>query len=240
MSWKHLRGAIVERVEHPITHRKSNLRLDRRSMWFFAREDESDPRAEPFAAKDGDKVRAWLLEQLSRTSAAEALEWQPVIEIEHGGDSHHYFRDDSKQEHSESLSVKAKRYWIALTHDQREWRKLKWEEADEESSTCIAAPDRYSASSKYADGPKADSAGTYASHRIFRLPSFDEKHDGSKVVIAFTPEIWLALQQICGHLKAMRQTLGELVGTKKGVAVLAEIGSGKSQLLLGPPKQRSR
>ena len=60
-----LKGAIVEWVEHDKTKRRAPIRLDKRNMTFFAREDDTDFRKEPFQSKDGGEVRRWLKHRLA-------------------------------------------------------------------------------------------------------------------------------------------------------------------------------
>lgn len=235
MSWKHLKGAIVKHVEHTVTKRTGVIRLDKRHMWFFARENDLDLLTEPYAAKDGGDVEAWLLLQLKHTSADNNMEWIPVVAIEHGGDSHHYYRDSSQQEQSESIDVTLKRYFIGLTRDEREWRKLDWEECDPASSTCIPDNERYAASRKYGIGPKGDRSSF---EKPFRLPHFTERGSGDKIVVAFAPELWAGLVLIVKQIKLARENIAKLVGTKEGVATLAEIGTGRTPLLLTAPKEK--
>jgi len=74
----------------------------------------------------------------------------------------------------------------------------------------------------------------------FKLPSFAEGSSRDKVIFAYTPDVWKALLLLIRQIKEMRKTLGELVGTKQGVAVLAEIGTGKATLALAPgPKAKA-
>src|SRR5579864_1319462 len=109
------RGAVVEKVESSTTKRTGVVRLDKRSMTFFAREDDADHRSQPFASKNGTEVYAWLKVQLNRTSEKDRLDWVPVVEIKAGGEGgHHYYRDDT-QEHDQSIEITINRYYIALT-----------------------------------------------------------------------------------------------------------------------------
>lgn len=223
-----LRGKVVEVVTHPVTKRAGKIRMDKH-LWFFARENDLDTLAEPFSSKSGGEVKAWLLEQLKHTTGDNNLEWQPVIQIEHGGDSRHYYRDSSKEEYQESVELEIKRFWLALTRDQREWRQLPWEACDEDSSTFLPDNDRYAASRKFAFGPKAERSPY---DEAFRIPSFGLRGHGAKITVAFTPDLWAGLLLITKQLKAARVLIEDLVGTKKGVAAVSQIGAGTGQLLL--------
>ena len=236
---KQYKGAIVERVEHPATKRTGVIRLDKRSMTFFARENDTETTHEPFASSSGHEVREWLLEQLKHTTDANNLEWIPVVQIEHGGDSHHYWRDSSKEEFSESVKLEIKRYYLALTRDKREWRQLPWESIDSASSTCLPENERYAASRKYAEGPKSPNLNSYT--HAFRLPAFEGRGDHrDKVVLPFTPELWDGLCLIVKRIKDAREVIAELVGTKKGVETVTEVGAGRKQLLLSSGESDGR
>ncbi len=226
---RHMRGAIVEKVESRKTHRTGVIRLDKRSMEFWARADDTDTTQEPFVSKDGREVRAWLLKQLDRTSEADRLEWIPVVQVSYGGESSHRYREDHTTGHS--LKVEMDRYWLALTHDKREWRKLPWDSCDPDSPVVVPENDRYAASRRYAEGPASQSLGENT--KAFRLPSFKSSYySGRDTVLEYTPELWKGLLAVIEAIKTARGTIEQMLGTKQGVAVVAEIGAGKAQLLL--------
>lgn len=225
------KGAVVQKVVHPKTKREGVIRLDKRTMTFFAREFDAEYTTEPFASTNGTEVERWLMEQLKRTAGDNNLEWIPVIEVETGGASHHYYRDDSKENHKEDIGLRIKRYYIALTRDEREWRVLKWEEVDENSVTCVPDNEKYAASRNYALGPKSPQLTNYT--RAFKLPDYADKRDDHMTVkVAYTPELWAGLKQIIATLKMARKQIKELVGTKKGNEAVVLIGEGKTPLLL--------
>lgn len=234
MSDRHIKGPIVEKVEHPQTKRVGVIRLYKGSMSFFARETDGDPQQPPFVHKDGGKVREWLLQQLARTTEGAGLEWLPVVEIVHGGERRHRYRDET-QAHGESMALEFRRYFIALTLDKREWRRLPWESADPESATALADAERWAASDHYDKGPRHPrvlEGGAYPT-KAFRLPHFSDNYNGQKVVIAYTPDLWRGLLMVNAQIAASRKALERFVGTKDGVAMVAELGAGTRQLLLG-------
>jgi len=220
------KGAIIEKVEHRTTKRTGVIRLDKDSMMFFARENDGDPLTEPYADKDGGKVRAWLMVQLGHTTEADRLEWLPVIRITN--DSRHGYRyARENQKHGEELDVEFERFYIALTRDKREWRKLEWEACDPESSGLVPDNERYAQSHRYDLGPAHD----YSGSKPFRLPSFD----GSKCVVGYTPELWRGLHLILKQIEGARKALTAMIGTKAGIETVAEVGAGKTPLLLAAP-----
>lgn len=226
-----LKGKIIETVEHPTTKRTGVIRLDKRSMTFFAREVDGDWEREPFKSSNGYEVRKWLLEQLKFSTDEQNMDWVPVIEVETGGSSKHYWQDDSKEEFSEGLSVDLKRYYIGLTRDKREWRVLHWEQVDPKSSTFIPENERYSVSKRFASGPKAPDISSH--NRPFKLPEYDpSRGDDMTVKLAYTPELWDGLLTIVKALKSARKQIRELVGTKKGNEAVVLIGQGTQPLLL--------
>lgn len=233
---RHLKGAIVEWVEHSKTKRRAAIRLDRGSMTFWARADEADLQSEPYTSQKGSEVRAWLLKQLAFTTDENIMEWVPVVKIEHGGERRHRYRDEA-QTFGDSLSVEIDRFYLGLTRDQREWRKLRWESCDPTSLTVVPENERYAASDRYAEGPKSEKLNkVYGTEKPFRLPSFKDKYQGEETVIPYTPELWAGLLLIVEQMERSRKTLRELVGTKAGIARLAEVGAGHVPLQLMPPK----
>lgn len=239
---RHWKGAIIERVEHPKTKRCGVVRLDKGSMTFFAREDDTDARIDPFHSDDGSAVRSWLLKQLGRTTGENNLTWVAVIEIDVGEGGSYYDRDDDDEDTKRQASMKVEitRYWIALTKDQREWRKLKWNEANPDSPTCIPDDERYASSENYRDGPKADPNKIRYGHGVFRLPSFANKRGGGETVLPYTIELWAALAEIVENVKASRKTLNDLLMTKEGLGTLHQIGVAVVPKLLANKKSSKR
>lgn len=225
---RHLKGAIVEWVEHPKTKRRTPLRLDKRTMTFFGREHDEEAQTEPFSSKDGDEVRRWLLEQLKHTQDGESLEWLPVVKIKIEGRDWYGYRDQPEHR-SESVELTLDRYWIALTHDQREWRQLVWNACIDDSVGFIADAERYAESRRYGDGPKSQNLSDDT--KPFRLPQLS--HQGEDCVLLYTPELWAALQSIAEMIKTARENLEKLVGTKTGVARLLEVGRNPLMLTEG-------
>lgn len=235
---KQWKGAVVEWVEHRNTKRRAPIRLDKSSMTFFAWEKVEDmPTIDPFHSKDGGEVRAWLYKQLARTSGADALDWQPVIDVRAHGDRKYRYRDDDDGDGQE-IEVEIARYWIALTRDGREWRKLKWAACDPDSAGTIPESERYAASDRYADGPKAVATSSYVKPTVFRLPSVGER--GGRNVLLYTPELWRALKMVVKQVEASRRILQDLVGTKAGIATLAEVGAGKTPLQIAATAKDAR
>lgn len=230
---RNLKGAIVERVEHHKTKRQGVVRLDKGSMTFFAWENDNDRQVEPFTSSSGAEVRRWLLDQLARTTDGMRLDWVPVVEIEQGEGRTYYSRH--QQDLDESLAFTASRYFIALTLDKREWRRLKWEECDPESPAALAEQDRYAASTKYDEGPKSKELNRYT--KAFTLPHFSDRGHSAKVVLPYTHELWAGLCLVAQHVADSRKMLSEVLGTRQGVARLAEIGAGRAQLLLTPGRE---
>lgn len=234
---RHLKGAIVEWVEHDKTKRRAPIRLDKSSMTFFAREDDTDVTKEPFASKDGGDVRRWLKQRLALTTNENNIEWQPVIKVKHGGEPAHRYRE-MEEFNGESIEVEIDRLWMGLTRDGYEWRTLRWVQADPESPACVPENERYAVSSKHGLGPKNPrlrEAGTR--EEAFRLPSFETRYGGSTAYLRYTPELWQGLLVIVRTIAESRKTLKDLLGTNKGIEQVAAIGAGRQQLLLNPAKK---
>lgn len=224
-----LKGAIVEKVVHSSTKRTGVVRLDKSRMLFHAQEKDGDPNSPQFSNKDGSVVRNWLDTQLSRTSGDDNLEWQPIIEVERTGERRYRYRDEG-QTFGESMGLEVDRFYVALTKDKVEWLKLPWEACDPDSSTLVPENERITASSTFKSGPKAPQH-TYRGDVIQRFPHFS---NGDKIFLLYTPELWKGLKTVVKAVGDARKTLDSMIGTKDGITVLAEIGQGKTQLLLGP------
>jgi len=225
-----LRGGIVEWVEHRVTKRRAPIRLDKGRMMFWARPVDGDETVKPFSSTEGRKVRDWLMEQLARTTEADRLEWVPVIAINHERDRHGYYREEPEVKQAD-LSLKVERYWIALTKDEREWRKLAWAACDPRSSGCVPDNDRYSQSSEYDYGPKSDQLSYHT--KPFILPSYrGSRRARESTVLPYTAELWAGLLLLIKQIKSSGKTLEDLVGSKAGMEVMMELGAGTKVLSL--------
>lgn len=234
----HLKGAVVERVTHPKTLRESVIRLDKRSMTFYAWEVDQDTTRDPYQSKDGAEVRHWLMEQLKHTTDAGNLEWVPVVKVEYGGSPRHRYRDETEIEGQE-VSITVDRFYLALTRDKREWRRLDWRQCASDSATAIPEAERYAASSKHGMGPKHPDAQKpgYLRREVFTLPSFSDGYESATAYFPYTTELWTGLTLLVEQVKQVRQAIGKIVGSKQGLTRLAEIGAGRQPLLLTPPQK---
>lgn len=221
------RGAVVEKVVHPKTKRSGVVRLDTRSMTFWAREVDTDTRLPVYSNASGDAVRSWLMEQLARSTAADLLEWEPVIEIEYGaGDP--YSRYEAGP--GARIEIGFTRYYLALTKDKAAWRKLSWAEGDPKSAGALDPLDRFAASTEYGRGPKAPQRHQWDTP--FTLPNFREGgRRGNKAVVRYTPELWAGLSEVVTMVERAGNIIADLVGTKQGVAQLATGGLAGVKLL---------
>lgn len=233
MRRKERKGSVIRRVTHARTSRVGVVRLDKDGMMFFARDPDIDETPdtrgtiERFESKDGAAVEAWLYQRLSKNLKPDKpLDWLPVIEVEVGEGDRYYYRS-SRRERSEerqtAVSAEMDRYYLALVADKSEWRKLKWHQLDPASSTLVAVEDQLSTSETYAPGPKAKDTNH---DRVFALPSIREK----KSVVAYTDELWAGLTQVFDNLDGTVKTIRDMLGTKKGLALIAEVGAGVKRL----------
>jgi Ni/Co efflux regulator RcnB len=120
---RHRKGAVVEKVTHPDTQRTAPIRLDKGSMVFFAELGEG-PSYTSAESKDGREVRDWLMYHLAKSTAEQRLEWIPVVHVDDSLDSYRYGDDDDDAASMKKAecSVKIERFFLALTHDKKEWR----------------------------------------------------------------------------------------------------------------------
>lgn len=230
----HLKGAIIQWVEHPTTKRKAPIRLDKRSMTFFAREDDSDPSVDPFSSKDGAAVEAWLYERLKYTTAENNMEWVPAIHVTWGGETEHQYRDQ-QQLHGESVEVTIDRVWLGLTRDRVEWRTLRWSQGDPDHADCVPENERYAQSSHHALGPKSPALhDTRLGRREkpFRLPSYGYGYRTRHAWLPYTDELWQGLLMVVAAIKHSRKSLADLLGTKAGIETVSAVGAGQQPLQL--------
>lgn len=221
-------GAIVEKFEHPTTKRIGVIRLDKSTMLFWTEVESGDGTMELHESKSGSEVRAWLREQLERTTDEMKIAWEPVVEIKL--DREDRWGRDGEVLRAE-IDLRVDRYYLGLTPNQQEWRRLDWNEADPDSSTKIEAGLMYARSDRYGSGPKAPRRDGSFNYNIkpFALPSFDS----DRSILRYTPELWKGLQEIVATTKRARTAIEKMVRSQKGVASIVEIGQGKAPLLLG-------
>lgn len=233
MAKKERRGAIVERVRNARTKREGAVRLDKGAMMFFARDPDEDATPENkhirgyFESRDGTEVRRWLEERFKKSDVAreKPLDWKPVIEVEIEEDRWGYRRrGDKSEERQTQVKAEVDRYYLALSNDKTEWFKLGWHQCDPLSSTCLPEEDRLIAASQFGVGPKAAGA-----HNALTIPSVS----GRKSRVWYTEELWLGLNQVFDNLDHTRATIQDMLGTKKGLAMLAEVGAGAKRLAAG-------
>lgn len=232
------KGGIVSRMQNKRTGRAGVMRLDKTSMTFFARvpdegsTHENRGKIEYFESKDGREVERWLEAVLKKTITETAVRWLPVVEVTHSIDDDDYRSRRRHREQMRSIGVRASinRYWIALTSDGKKWLTLSWEQADEASTGCLAPEDRLAAASDWRDGPKAEHDGMYRdADRAFSLPWFE----GDEAIVEHTDELWAGLVEVLTTLERSGKTLSEMVGTKKGLKMIAEVGAGMKRLTSG-------
>lgn len=241
---KDRKGTIVRRIENKRTERVGTVRLDKSDMTFFARDPDIDETPETrgqieyYESKDGADVGRWVTARIAKPMRlGKPLTWLPVIEVKIDADFERGSRRSETEERSTHVRAEIDRYYVALTNDRTEWLKLAWHEVDPESASALAEEDRLAAASPYAHGPKwvQPGGGNRSRHRyyerssVFALPLLD----GDESVVAYTPELWAGLSQIFDNLDKTASTIQSMLGTKKGLALITELGAGAKQLAAG-------
>lgn len=241
-------GSRIETFTHRKTGRSADVRLEKRSGLFFA-EIPVGPGIPPDTTESRDvrEVRNWLEEKLATTTNDFVLDWQPVVEVAHSDGDRGWSR---RETNDAGVRVYFERYWIALTPDQTEWRKLAWEHGDEEHSGYLEPEHRYAASERYRPGPEGERRterewrrGFKEADKVFKIPFFEPNPGGDpRSYLPYTPALWAGLEGILAAIKDARAGVAKLIGTKAGLAVLNEIGSGKAtlQLTSGEPPKKKR
>jgi Ni/Co efflux regulator RcnB len=232
---RHRKGAVVEKVTHPDTQRTAPIRLDKGSMVFFAELGEG-PSYTSAESKDGREVRDWLMYHLAKSTAEQRLEWIPVVHVDDSLDSYRYGDDDDDAANMKKAecSVKIERFFLALTHDKKEWRVLTWAECADDSATQLADDDRYTASKKFRDGPAVETVSRFRDReKAFGLPYFEKGSHGGSTYLRYTPELWAGLVAVVDRVEETRRQLRVLVSTKKGIESVFALGSGNGALMLG-------
>src|SRR3954468_9554633 len=237
---KYRRGAVVERVVHEKTQNAGVVRLDKRTMIFFAEygEEAAYVSAE---SEDGRAVRRWLLWHLAKSTEKQKLDWVPVVEIDDNVESYRHSRDDNDEnQYTAKMGVKIERYFLALTHDKTEWRVLPWESCSDDSPTQLDDAVRFVSSKRFRNGPKFVTTNRFHTEGRFALPHFDKGSDGATTYLRYTPELWAGLLAIVERVDETRQQLRKLVGSKQGIETVSALGAGRGALLLGSGEEKPR
>lgn len=234
------KGAIVSTYTHRVTKRTAVIRLNKDRMMFFTTIETAPGVPETYESKDGSDVERWLDKNLAPSQEL-TLDWQPVIEVRIGEGGYH---SREKGSHNEGVDLEAKRYWLALTPSRKEWRLLEWAKGDSSMSTALRAELRYASSEHFAIGPDAmeqdkirfhNQGGGYGRRTprnfkpLFELPY----HESERHWLLYTPELWKGIGAVAKIIEDARETIGELLGTAKGVETLGELGAGRGTLQLG-------
>lgn len=227
-------GSIIEKVRNEKTQRESAVRLEKRTMTFFARVPDVDAATDRnrlyFESKDGAQVKSWLVTELAKTLPGDLLKWLPVIEVSVKEEDRWVRRSRQGEQRTVGLTIQADRYWIALTKNRQQWLTLPWASCDEESATMIPPEDRVRAAGKFKDGPMSDQVIKYQ-NRAWAFPSISEGGDAS--YLEFSPDLWVGIQQVINTIERERESVRALLATKKGIKQLIEIGSGAKRLGAG-------
>lgn len=231
------KGAIVDRIADDTTGRASVVRLDKGSMTFYAElgEGETYTSAE---SKDGRAVADWLRAHLARTEKAERLTWLPVIEINDSSrEDGRYSSGRRAVELRARCSVEIGRYYLALTHDKAQWKKLSWEQCDPDSPARLTDDELFGASADFRPGPKA-ADGTR--REAFTIPHFKGGHNyyGDEIIVAYTPELWAGFRAVVAAIEGSRVQLSTMLKSKNGIATIEAAGVAGGVLALTDGKKR--
>lgn len=228
------KGAIVERIKNPKTKREGVLRMEKGSFMFFCRLPDEELTAENshsreyFESKDAAEVKSWIQERIKKSEKKHRLDWKPVIQVDFdrpdtGGRRR---RDDEQREIR--ISAEMTRFYVALSQDRTQWLKLDWDNVDPSSATALDEDDRLSHAENFRKGPAAKKEESYYSRTVkpFTLPLIE----GDRSYVAFTEELWAGLNEVMDTLERSAVTLVEMLGTKKGLAAIADVGAGLKRL----------
>lgn len=241
-SGRRTKGAIVTKMSDDKTGRSGVVKLDKDDMMFWAvagsAEEGSDAESTSyFESAKGSEVESWLRKEIRKPTRRTLLDWKPVIQVEiTSGSARHYY-GDSDEETEAGVRVQIKRYWIAETLDHREWRSLKWEQCDPDSTGCLDERDRFGQSRHIGKGKahedfKPENRKSYGySEKPFVMPQFaSKKDDEGTSTLWYTEELWLGLTQVVAQISAAKETLHALLATKGGLDMVTQIGAGKMPL----------
>lgn len=226
------KGAIVDRVTDVTTGRDGVVRLDKSRMIFFA--ELGNEREETYTSAestDGGAVKRWLAAHLARTAITDRLQWIPVIEINDSSNEDSSYGRRHEKGLRARCSVEIERYYLALTLDQRQWKKLAWEQCDADSPGRLSDDEMYGSSADFRPGPKAEDTRHRAA---FSLPWFKgDSYYGREIIVAYTPELWDGFRAVVAAIEGSRATLADMISSKKGIATIAAVGAGHGRMLLG-------
>lgn len=234
---KQRKGRVVEHVKNDKTKREGTVRLDSKAMIFFARLPDEEKTADLtaqtsyFESADGKEVKRWLVEQLQKADmTGKPLEWIAVIEVSVEEDDGYNYGRDGEEERQVGIKADIDRYHIALSLDKSEWVRLNWEQLDKDATEFVAEADRLVAAKHYGHGPKyLVGRDSWNKPDIFTLPSVSN----DRSFVRYTDDLWAGLNHVFDNLENSRKTIQQLLGTKKGLLILAEVGAGAKRLTSG-------
>lgn len=152
-----------------------------------------------YSAKSMDELRSLAHREIEKLYH---IKWEPVIEVTR---LKPFARDDSG-----FLGFTQERFYIAQKADgawiQRSWGSEGW-------------PD---------DGRNHLSEAAYYADKNFAMyKDHDSRHDNTEYVIEYSDAAWTALEHISAQINVLRDRLGDLLMTRKGVAQLETMKLGK-------------
>lgn len=232
------KGSVVETVRNDKTQREAKVRMEKGTFYFFCRLPDEDVTAENahsreyFESKDAHEVREWARQHIKKSEKKHRLDWKPVIRVDFDRpERYHRNRDDEKRE--VRLSAELTRFYVALSHDKTQWLKLDWAQVDEHSATALDEDDRLAQAEKFWKGPKAPKDAHSWHHSSSEKPFTLPLITGDRSYVAYTEELWAGLNEVLNALENSADTLVDMLGTKKGLVAIAQVGAGVKRLTAG-------
>jgi hypothetical protein len=208
-----MQGRIVETLDFPAYGTKVDIRLNKRSLTFFAYIGNH-----LLEEKDADtlktRIRLVLRDELSAT-------WEPIIAIS--------FKGQVNGIQAANFRLEFDRYYVARVGDLRKWRMLSWAAFDEYKNDPISLINNsqywYVMTDKESieDSYKESVIDTYHGHNGDSCRE-DITHREGTFYRPYSKELWEGLHKLRDAMIEISNTVSKLVSTDKGLVFLMSGG----------------
>lgn len=229
---EHRKGQIIDRITHERTGKTAEIRLDKRSLWFWCRIGE-----DYHESKNGDEVKEWARRIIA---LSDDVTWVPVLEMTA---SHDEYRHSRRREEADECEVKLSvdRYYVGRTPTGK-WYRLSWESCDEDSARHVDPADRVKIAQKWDRGQNHEDPDAYENREKkarghtpgpFKLPHVH----GSTTYLPYDETAYQGAATILAQLRTTAKALESLLASKKATATLQAVAGGGSFLLTSGAKK---
>lgn len=232
MALEHRKGQIIDRMVHERTGKVAEIRLDKRSLWFWCKIGD-----DYHESKNGDEVKEWARKIIA---LSDDVTWLPVLEITASHDEFRYGRRRRGEIVGDcEVKLAVDRYYIGRTPTGKWWR-TSWESCDEDSNKYIDQYERvkqaeaFDVAKQYEDPQSYQNRGRRHAPGQFKLPY---QGGGSTVYLPYDETAYQGAVTILAQLRTTAEALQSLLASKKATATLQAVAGGGSFLLTSGTKK---